>query len=1041
MGRIGSSLVSVSALVWATHAFADTTLSGGSSTPVKTSTANNGQPDNLVIDSSGTLGPTSGVAVTLDSNNTVSNAGSIAIPNSSNSTGILALGGNTGSVTNSGAITLSEDATTTTDNDGVIHGPFANGENRFGIQVTGPATFDGPITNTGAITIIGNTSAAISVETNMTGTLSSTGIVSVTGTNTAGLRTTGSVGGDVSVMGSVSATGQGAQALSLGGNVGGGVIVQGALTSTGYRYTTAPTDTTTLADLAADDLLQGGPTVSIAGSVARGLLIDIPPVLDANNPDVDGDGIPDVDEGTGTVTSYGSAPAIRVGAAAGTNITLGNVGTGDSSFAIINKGSITGSGVYAGVSATGLQLGLAGGGTVDLSGGLKNTGSIVAAAFGDATAVEVEGGVTAQVINNYGIISSGSTTDSAVTARGVAIEAGANVPVLQNSGTIIAGVVGATGNATAIVDNSGTLSRIETTGSIIASVTTSATSTTLPTGKAVAIDASANTGGLYLWQYMGTGATTAPVTSGAVLLGSGADRLDVLAGTLTGDVSFGAGANVLNIDGGASVVGAVTADGGTLGLSVATGTLQINNTPHLNLTSLNLGAASQLMVTIDPASNAATELDVAGAANIASGAKIGVRLTSILQGSASYTLIQASQLNAGTIDSSLLGAVPYLYTGSLSEDAAAGTVSVNLALKSAADLQLPAAIASAYQPVLAAANRDPNLRTAVLSQTNRTGLLSAYNQLLPDHSGTIFQMASLATQEFAKPLDERQDVEGGGAWAQEINYGEVMSDQDGVPGYKAWGLGLVGGFEAPAVRLGVFGVTLAASSNSSSDDDRSTSQRLTSDILQLGGYWRVTDGPFSANAHVGGDYLKMTSDRVVSIVDSTGATLFGGTATGHWDGMGASARFRAAYEGHLGDFFVRPQAGLDYFALHENGYSEYGGDVLDLTVSGRASSELSAFAGVGLGAVFGDQDGSWGPELLLGYRDVVSENVADTTARFTAGGDSFTLAADQVGGQGGVVRLSLKGENGFGGVSIEGGAEVRDALTIYDLRLAAHFAF
>jgi hypothetical protein len=109
-------------------------------------------------------------------------------------------------------------------------------------------------------------------------------------------------------------------------------------------------------------------------------------------------------------------------------------------------------------------------------------------------------------------------------------------------------------------------------------------------------------------------------------------------------------------------------------------------------------------------------------------------------------------------------------------------------------------------------------------------------------------------------------------------------------------------------------------------------------------------------------------------------------------------------------------------------------------VSSRTSSQLSAFAGLAVGAVFGDES-NWGPELLVGYREVASDKVAATTARFVSGGDPFTLDADKVGGGGFAAHLAYKGENGSGGFAAEIGAEQRSNLAIYDLRLTAHFQF
>jgi hypothetical protein len=71
----------------------------------------------------------------------------------------------------------------------------------------------------------------------------------------------------------------------------------------------------------------------------------------------------------------------------------------------------------------------------------------------------------------------------------------------------------------------------------------------------------------------------------------------------------------------------------------------------------------------------------------------------------------------------------------------------------------------------------------------------------------------------------------------------------------------------------------------------------------------------------------------------------------------------------------------------------------------------------------------------------MTENLAATTAQFVSGGSQFTIPAETIAGGGFAARLAFKGENGYGGFSVEGGAESRDGLNIYDLRLTAHFQF
>src|SRR6185369_6861614 len=97
------------------------------------------------------------------------------------------------------------------------------------------------------------------------------------------------------------------------GNVGGSVTIQNVISTTGYRDTTAPSDTS---KLDADDLLQGGPAVRIAGNVAGGVIVAVPPKdSSSTDNDEDKDGIEDAKEGSGAITSYGSAAAIEIGSA------------------------------------------------------------------------------------------------------------------------------------------------------------------------------------------------------------------------------------------------------------------------------------------------------------------------------------------------------------------------------------------------------------------------------------------------------------------------------------------------------------------------------------------------------------------------------------------------------------------------------------------------------------------------------------------------------------------------------------------------------
>ena len=86
------------------HAGAETVISTAVTTPVLTSTGN----DDIRISSTGSVKPTSGAAVTIDSNDSVKNEGTIQITGANNATGILANPGLTGNIANTGTITIDE---------------------------------------------------------------------------------------------------------------------------------------------------------------------------------------------------------------------------------------------------------------------------------------------------------------------------------------------------------------------------------------------------------------------------------------------------------------------------------------------------------------------------------------------------------------------------------------------------------------------------------------------------------------------------------------------------------------------------------------------------------------------------------------------------------------------------------------------------------------------------------------------------------------------------------------------------------------------
>ena len=493
-------------------------ISTATTTPVATATVSAGGPANIDVTSGGSIAPTApAAAITLNSNNTVKVEGSLSFSGVDNATGILVQGGNTGQVTTAGSITVSESyAPTDTNNDGLVDGAFAVGGNRFGIAVQGGAPFVGGITTTGPITVHGNGSAGIVLGAPITGDLQmlavtpatstvaasiASGSITILGDHSYGLLVApaGGIGGAARI-GTVSATGVGTQGVVINGSVGGGVDFFGSVTATGYRSISRGSTPTLEALYTAREMQQGGAAVTIGGNVVKGVLISARPlVLSTTDLDLDKNGVPDLVQGIGRLSSYGAAPALQIGAP-GLSTTLGVVGPAGKAYGLVIQGNVLGDGVFdqittpnlpAAVSATAIQMGATGGGPVVVQGGVHNTGLIQAQAYqADATAIHIQSGVaTPTILNDAAILSSTTQVNQALTGvtplnvYGILIEKGASVPAIVNNAGLTANITGSAGiggAAGAIIDRSGTLVSVTNTGTISAQVTQTLDSALLP---------------------------------------------------------------------------------------------------------------------------------------------------------------------------------------------------------------------------------------------------------------------------------------------------------------------------------------------------------------------------------------------------------------------------------------------------------------------------------------------------------------------------------------------------------------------------------
>ena len=1030
--------------LFAVPAAAETVIGTAVTTPVTTGATN----DDLRITSTGSVKPTAGIAVTVNSNDNAKNEGLIQVTGSNNSAGIVANPNLTSDITNAATITIDEDFTATdADNDGDLDGPFAQGTGRFGIRVLPGGTHVGAVTNSGTITVEGNQSAGISIDSALTGSILNSGSITVAGNNSYGLRAQ-SVSGNVTLLnGAIGAKGAGSVGVSLEGNIGGALVIQNVVSATGYRSVTAPVDTS---KLDADDLLQGGSAVIVGGNVAGGILFDVRPAdASTTDTDEDDDGIADNQEGSAIITSFGSAPAVVIGSASQA-VTIGGIAGQVDGHGIVNKGSIAGQGVYKGINATGLAIGGAGQ-PVIIAGGMTNTGTIAANAIeGNAIALRVGAGTSMPTLKNSGALSATGGGTASTGSQGVLIEAGATVNTIMNSGSIGAARNGTAGTAAAIVDKSGTLTLIENSGGI------GVANASILGSSGIAFDLTANISGVTVRQLAVAATAAAPSISGTMLFGSGNDLLDIADGTVFGAASFGLGNNMLSLSGDGVMTGASTFGSGadsvslagtskltgnidfgggadilslagtsrfsgslanSSGLAVTAGagtTLNVTNIGVVNLASLTTGAGATLGVTLDQGTNTFTSFNIAGAANFAAGTKVDVTLLSLGGVTGTYKIIQAGTLTGGSNLTSSIDSLPFLFDTSLNT-ATAGEVSLVVRQKTAAELGLNLSEGGILSSIIASADAAAPVANIFLGAQDSETLRSALQQMLPEHSGGSFEAVTRGSRLAADILGERDpalhDQGGWGVWLQQVAWGTSKSIGD-TSSYDLTGWGAAGGFERSLGKAGAVGVTLSYLTGT----DNSGNNSLMSSNYEGGLYWRGGSGPLRAFARGTIGYVSFDGHRTF---------LSGGVNReneSNRKGTLYSFVAGASYDARFGRFVIKPSARIEHFDLSEKGYQEEGGGAaFDLTVSSRKSKETAALGMVSLGydLMSLDPREAWmRVELEGGRREILSGKLGSTTANF-AGGQPFTLTPEQrTSGWRAGLRVS------GGGPSLSIGAEV-----------------
>jgi len=165
-------------------------------------------------------------------------------------------------------------------------------------------------------------------------------------------------------------------------------------------------------------------------------------------------------------------------------------------------------------------------------------------------------------------------------------------------------------------------------------------------------------------------------------------------------------------------------------------------------------------------------------------------------------------------------------------------------------------------------------------------------------------------------------------------------------------------------------------------------QTVTSNNYSLGGFLRRSHTTFGHDS-----YTTVAGSLAYDGYDSRRGTATG-TAIGDYDGMQMSVYGETGLQRHVGRYIVEPSFALQYTWLHQNGFTETGAGVSNLTVADADTNSLRTILGARiLGTTRYTRFGDLEPEVRAQW----IHELLDATTGITAISGGTTFASPSAG--------------------------------------------
>ncbi len=1024
------------------------TITDTNETNIRTSTASGGSPANVVVADGGEISVESGVALTVDSNNTISNSGLIVNSGASNSTGVLfetSAGPNLMSTFNFVSTISVGDSSTT----------VSGGSGNYGILIDGPGIFQGNIIGTeqSGVSANGDNSAAFSLKADMIGGID-IGNAVVVGANSNAVEILGDLTGDLNILTNATARQTGNHGLYIDGNIIGGIRNVGLIasgTQAGFDQNFDPVDATA-----------GIASVRISGNVTGGFANDI--IFQDSNQNIvnvtEGDDTSAFTINTSSIEALAGGYAVWITPEKDdnptwTNISLGNTNSFYGDYSIMNQGTISSRGINAGQEVTTIFItGATQGNTnysTTLDFGIYNGlfGSIEAVSLdANATGLHIGNGATVPEFVNNGSLNIDATistdTDGNAVGNGgdgfgIIIDPGGTLSKFENNNAFIVAATGTSSSAYGVLDNSGTLNQFRNSGLI---------STTLSegsTGKAVAVDLSNNISGVDFFNdgnitgdiFLGSGNSTIALdglttAEAAALPAVAAER------AIDGTIFLSGGSSTLTMSNNSQLKGGIVSPNGQLAVTLDDqSTLTVDSSFGLKVSNLSANDQSTLIINIDDAENFVSGLEASGSLTFSPESQLSIQVESVIVDTSTFRVIEAGTLTLD-LDENVRNSGTNSLIYDIFTEKTGNVVDLTVRRRGATELGLSQNIGAIYEASIPALINDKELAAYIGGIETSDEFNRLYKEMTPNSLSQISRQVvlnnnNLSTGAISGQLDNLRHLlkirtptrTRRGIWIEEFagiyNYDETVKEK----GADVFNFGLAAGYELLLTERGALGANI---SYNVADVDLTGSgvDHMTIQDIQLGlysGYW-IND--FFVEAQGSAGYLSYDSEREVVFGDVTRHAI------GEWSGIQYSGVFKAGYEAKLGSFSITPTAGINYNKIKDKSYLEQdGGAGINLNVAENNMKSLRSDLRLELAHTTEFKVGSRVDSIMRvglhgGWAHEFNQDPLAITAAFENVAQTFTLNGDPIAENNYQAGLGLNFTSNYIAFSIKYDAEWRD---------------